>query len=813
MFKKVLAVMVCAVIMACVAPPLMTAWATTDEEVTLDEEEFLLEEIENDVESDLFSFASQSENGPKFEAEAEISTAESDVVNEEIEEQEGPDLQKIVSTRNIINAVRYPRYGDVVVKPGEDFSLKIEVEAERPELITYEWTRNYKALAEKGDTLSISEYGPGNYKCYFRDECGYRGVFEFNVEIDNNFTAVPILLEGDAVVSQENGNTIFYVPEGSTIVVGVDVSAENMDGITYSSSSKYWNKTHENAFTFDNITSPQNVLVTVTDTYQNKKEVRATVTPIKFNIVSEPHLFYYCSSGETLTLEYVIDADEICEIKYTWSYSNPDCAEETLSGLKGNSIINCSITDQFYHGGFKTITVRTVETEGSNFTATVEGEYLGVNRTNSGSYQCYAVPLHDDGTADIHVMASSTNANLSYAWQNYYFDSRKLESDAVIPDEWSEDYLHLDNVDEGFVCTCTVSDSQGNSMNFLIEVTGCQEHDWGEIREKESSSVDPIYQRYTTCKKCGVTYYYDLQYPILEPEITSLVCEEDGIRVTWNATQFLEEAAENMISNRRISIYRIYRRIKGETTWQYCLDEITNQTDSEISYLDDTVKDGVEYEYSISALANNRLYCSSFGTHVGSIVYHWDNASDIMLPFTDVDETDWYYDAIVDVYHRGLMTGMDPTTFAPELELNRAFLAAVMYRRAGYPETPFEPVFPDVKEDDWFAASAIWARSTDNIYGYEDGNFGATDDLNREQLCTILWRYADTTDGYDNTVRADLSGFPDANKISEFAQDAVSWCVATGIFEDRNGRLAAWETATRAELAVMLSRYLAMVEQ
>ena len=115
------------------------------------------------------------------------------------------------------------------------------------------------------------------------------------------------------------------------------------------------------------------------------------------------------------------------------------------------------------------------------------------------------------------------------------------------------------------------------------------------------------------------------------------------------------------------------------------------------------------------------------------------------------------------------------------------------------------------KEDDWFATSAIWARSTDNIYGYDDGNFGATDDLTREQLCTILWRYAATTDGYDNTARADLSSFPDVNNISDFAQDAISWCVATGIFEDRSGRLAAWETATRAELAVMLSRYLTVV--
>ena len=183
----------------------------------------------------------------------------------------------------------------------------------------------------------------------------------------------------------------------------------------------------------------------------------------------------------------------------------------------------------------------------------------------------------------------------------------------------------------------------------------------------------------------------------------------------------------------------------------------------------------------------------------------------VKMPFADVTQDNPYYDEIEDVFKRGLMTGMSEDCFGLNEEMNRAFMAAVMYRRAGYPETPFEPVFPDVKEDDWFAASAIWARSTNNIYGYEDGNFGATDALTREQLCTILWRYAVTTDGADNTARADLSGFPDADKITDFAQEAVSWCVAEGIFEARDGRLDAWENATRAEFAVMLSRYLKVV--
>ena len=93
---------------------------------------------------------------------------------------------------------------------------------------------------------------------------------------------------------------------------------------------------------------------------------------------------------------------------------------------------------------------------------------------------------------------------------------------------------------------------------------------------------------------------------------------------------------------------------------------------------------------------------------------------------------------------------------------------------------------------------------------YNEGTFGPTDELNREQLCTILWRYAVTTDGVDNSAKANLEDYPDSKRVSDFAKDAISWCIATGIFEDRDGRLDAWQPATRAELAVMLSRYLAV---
>lgn len=138
---------------------------------------------------------------------------------------------------------------------------------------------------------------------------------------------------------------------------------------------------------------------------------------------------------------------------------------------------------------------------------------------------------------------------------------------------------------------------------------------------------------------------------------------------------------------------------------------------------------------------------------------------EIVMPFGDVPTDYEHYNEIADIFTRGLMTGMNETTFEPETTMNRAFMAAVLYRRAGYPAQPFQPIFPDVKEEDWFAECVLWAQASGNMYGYNEGTFGPTDELNREQLCTILWRYAVTTDGVDNSAKANLEDYPDSKHL------------------------------------------------
>ena len=154
------------------------------------------------------------------------------------------------------------------------------------------------------------------------------------------------------------------------------------------------------------------------------------------------------------------------------------------------------------------------------------------------------------------------------------------------------------------------------------------------------------------------------------------------------------------------------------------------------------------------------------------------------------------------------MTGKTATYFGAEEGLSRAQFAAVLYRRAGEPKSEYRALFPDVPNGVWFTQCVLWVNDAQVILGYNNGKFGADDPITREQLCTILWRYAKEVDGVDNSEQKELTAYSDSAQISDFAAEALKWCEAKGIINDRDGKLAAWENATRADCATMISRYL-----
>ena len=179
------------------------------------------------------------------------------------------------------------------------------------------------------------------------------------------------------------------------------------------------------------------------------------------------------------------------------------------------------------------------------------------------------------------------------------------------------------------------------------------------------------------------------------------------------------------------------------------------------------------------------------------------------LPFTDVAEGDWFHDAVQYVYDNGLMDGVGEGQFAPNATTNRAMVVTILYRLAGEPDVSGDVAFTDVESGLWYSNAVLWAAQNGIVNGISDTEFAPSGDLTREQLATVLYRYAESM-GYDVSASADLSGFPDAGDIQSYATEALSWAVAEGLlqgFEDDS--LQPGGTATRAQIATILMRFLA----
>ena len=180
-------------------------------------------------------------------------------------------------------------------------------------------------------------------------------------------------------------------------------------------------------------------------------------------------------------------------------------------------------------------------------------------------------------------------------------------------------------------------------------------------------------------------------------------------------------------------------------------------------------------------------------------------------PYTDVAETAWYYDAVKYTYQNGLMDGTAKDKFEPETEMTRAMLVTVLYRAEGKPEaSEFENPFQDV-DDNWYTDAICWAAEKDIVNGVAPDKFAPNEPVTREQMVTILYRYA-VSKGTAGDAKADLNSFPDAKQVSSYAKDAVAWAVARKIIQGSNvdGKdyLLPADTATRAQIATVLMRFL-----
>ena len=173
--------------------------------------------------------------------------------------------------------------------------------------------------------------------------------------------------------------------------------------------------------------------------------------------------------------------------------------------------------------------------------------------------------------------------------------------------------------------------------------------------------------------------------------------------------------------------------------------------------------------------------------------------------YKDVKFSQWYHLDVDYVVESGLMVGDGGGIFRPDNKLSRAEMVQILYNWAGKPEVTGSSKFSDVADGAWYAKPVIWAAENGVVNGVGNGKFAPNDPVTREQLVAMLYRYAEKPE-----VSNALTDFADANKISDYAVDAVKWAVEQDILRGDGSprKLRPTDHAKRCEVAAMLHRYI-----
>ena len=175
--------------------------------------------------------------------------------------------------------------------------------------------------------------------------------------------------------------------------------------------------------------------------------------------------------------------------------------------------------------------------------------------------------------------------------------------------------------------------------------------------------------------------------------------------------------------------------------------------------------------------------------------------------FSDVDEGDWYADHVQYCYENDLMKGTSTTTFEPNTKMSRAMLVTVLYRVAGSPAISGANPFKDLAAGSWYYNAVIWAYENGIVKGTSATAFSPDDDISREAMVTIFYRYAQS-ESYDVSNRIALTSYTDVASVSAWAKEAMQWAVADGMIKGSSATTLNPEGATtRAECATVIRRF------
>lgn len=219
-----------------------------------------------------------------------------------------------------------------------------------------------------------------------------------------------------------------------------------------------------------------------------------------------------------------------------------------------------------------------------------------------------------------------------------------------------------------------------------------------------------------------------------------------------------------------------------------------------------TVAD-VTVKYFMDFIPKDKNYCAvSFLAPI--TVKPLCNGTDNCLTsrYTDLDSDKWYHEYTDYVLRKGLMDGVGNGKFAPDTTATRAMVVTILWRLEGKATPSKLSEFKDVEQGKWYTDAVNWAAENEIVKGYDTGLFGTNDSITREQLATMLYRYAQYKDSKTVSDSRSVNGFNDAGDVGKWALESMEWAYASGIITGVGKNLQPKGNATRIQLATVLTR-------
>ena len=525
-------------------------------------------------------------------------------------------------------------------------------------------------------------------------------------------------------------------------------------------------------------------------------------------------------TGDTATLTATVEPSNATNKNVTWESSNKSVATVDANGLvtavsAGTATITVTTED-----GTKTatcaVTVKAATVSVTGVTLSQTQASLYSNHTPS-TLTLTATVAPDDATNKAVTWTSSNNAVATV-------DANGLIT-AVAPGTAT---ITVTTVDGSFTATCTVTVSRhssgGGSSSRPTPSLSDQAID--NIRDARPGDTVEI-----TLRPGRTTLEREVFESLAGQNITLEIDAGDGVLWTVNGLDIPEDTrlhdldldvdlGDSDIPARVINAVtgtvdtvQLSLKHDGEFGFTMALSAPLGRENADLwanLYWYNERSEELEFQQAVQIERDGTAEFALDHASDYAIVIDTDSHEPVELPFRDVPENAWYADAAAYVYRHGLMAGTSATTFAPEVTTSRAMIVNILWRLAGSPQVDYLMEYSDVDPTAYYGEAIRWATSEGIVGGYGGGVFGPDDPITREQLATMLWRYAQH-EGYDVGVGEDTNilSYTDAFDVAEYAIPAMQWACGSGVINGTGdgSTLSPQGEATRAQVAVMLQRF------